>query len=139
MKFRNSYELESVAFRNYSYVSLITINFLMLAVLHSFFSFYILIWFPQWTTELPCLFSWLVEWHSSAELVCLEEGMGAMGKANGLSSLEVAQLSAEASRWDQLGVIFLFFKVNWSLHHSSSSTKHYELWFWANPVPLDEI
>ena len=42
--------------------------------------------------------SWLVEWHSSAELVCLEEGMGAMGKANGLSSLEVAQLSAEASR-----------------------------------------
>jgi len=37
MKFRNSYELEFVAFRNYSYVSLITINFLMLAVLHSFF------------------------------------------------------------------------------------------------------
>jgi len=98
MKFRNSYELESVAFRNYSYVSLITINFLMLAVLHSFFFILYPYMVSPRTTELPCLFSWLVEWHSSAELVCLEEGMGAMGKANGLSSLEVAQLSAEASR-----------------------------------------
>ena len=48
MKFRNSYELESVAFRNYCYVSLITINFLMLAVLHSFFFHFISLYgFPN--------------------------------------------------------------------------------------------
>ena len=41
MKFRNSYELESVGFRNYSYVSLITISTKNLLVV----SFY---WFSLW-------------------------------------------------------------------------------------------